>query len=123
MQGNRDVCFGNAVQDNTPEYRHWLVGSFMPQEFPLHSTVAELKYGTHERGECRTREQATSSPTHTSMGILITGKVRYSFPDRDDVVLENQGDYVVWGPNVLHWWEILEPTLILTIRWKEDNSD
>lgn len=41
---------------------------------------------------------------------------RLEFP-RGDVVLAEQGDYVVWGRGVDHSWEAEEESVVLTVRW------
>jgi quercetin dioxygenase-like cupin family protein len=33
------------------------------------------------------------------------------------VLLERQGDYVVWGPGVDHSWRAEEESVVLTVRW------
>ena len=33
------------------------------------------------------------------------------------VVLEEQGDYALWGPGLAHSWQVLQPSLVVTLRW------
>jgi hypothetical protein len=33
------------------------------------------------------------------------------------VLLENPGDFVVWGPGLAHRWRALKPSAVITLRW------
>jgi hypothetical protein len=52
----------------------------------------------------------------TALLVLITGRFVMRFPDRD-VVLAEQGDYVVWGEGVDHSWFAEEESVVMTVRW------
>jgi hypothetical protein len=34
------------------------------------------------------------------------------------VVLEEPGDFVIWGPGLSHSWRTLQPSLVVTLRWR-----
>lgn len=34
------------------------------------------------------------------------------------VVLEEPGDFVLWGPGLEHSWRVLQPSVVLTLRWE-----
>ena len=48
--------------------------------------------------------------------FLISGHFVQKLADRE-VDLAMPGDYVMWGPGVVHAWEALEDSTMLTIRW------
>ncbi len=50
------------------------------------------------------------------MLVLISGRFLMRFPGRD-VLLERQGDYVVWGRGTGHSWCAEEESVVLTVRW------
>jgi len=33
------------------------------------------------------------------------------------VLLEDAGDYALWGPGLHHRWRVLRPSLVVTLRW------
>src|ERR1700722_1211994 len=98
MSGNGYV--GNAGQDATLE-KGWLLGHFKDVGDPRHSEDVEIKWGVHPRGH--QRADWVRGEQRTALALLISGRFRIEFPDRS-VVLEKQGDYVVWGRDVDHSW-------------------
>ena len=52
----------------------------------------------------------------TALLVLISGRFRMEFPE-GDVLLTEQGDYVVWGRGVDHSWHAEEESVVMTIRW------
>ena len=74
----------------------------------------EIKWGVHEAGE--ERAEWTTGETRTSILILISGRFLQRLPDRE-VELSKQGDYVMWGPGVVHAWKALERSVMMTVRW------
>jgi hypothetical protein len=108
-----DVQFGNAALSSA-NHRGWFLGQFIGVEGDLlHSIDLEVKWGVHPKGDSR---QSWSSNQATSLSILIAGAFKLKFEDQEHV-LSTQGDYVVWAPGVLHTWEALEASIVLTIRW------
>lgn len=106
--------FGKAV-DAARDTRGWFLGHFMPgTDNPLRSADLELKWYTHAKGE--TREQwAPANPVRT-LNVLIRGKFVLLFPGRE-VRLEQEGDFVLFGPGIEHSFRSEEESLVLTVRW------
>jgi quercetin dioxygenase-like cupin family protein len=107
------VYVGNATQDGALD-AGWLLGHFKAPGDPRHSDAVEVKWGVHEAGEERA-EWATGE-RRTALLVLISGRFRVRLRDRA-VLLERQGDYVVWGPGVDHSWRADEASVVLTVRW------
>jgi hypothetical protein len=117
--GNRDpFYFGNAKADQV-RGTGWFVGQFIPAGFGLrHQTDVELKWGIHPDGEKRARPWA--SPSSTTISVLIEGSLKVTF-DIDgaqrEVTLRTKGDYIAFGPDVVHSWEAVGDTIVLTVRF------
>lgn len=107
------VYVGNATVDAAAD-RGWLLGHFKPLGDLRHSDDVEIKWGVHPPGD-RRRRWATGEK-RTALLVLISGRFRMEFPD-GDVLLEKQGDYVVWGPGVDHSWRAEADSIVLTVRW------
>lgn len=108
------IAAGNAFEDGDP-YRGWIVGDFIePADGVRHTSDVEIKWGVHAAGEAR--EEWTTGETRTSIMFLITGHFVQKLPDRE-VDLVNPGDYVMWGPGVVHAWHAIEASTMLTVRW------
>ncbi|WP_284575491.1 signal peptidase I [Streptomyces sp. 2P-4] len=110
-----DLCIhtGKAAPDAAAD-RGWLLGHFKDPGDPRHSADVEIKWGVHPKGDARA--QWTTGEERTALLVLISGRFRMEFPDRD-VVLAEQGDYVVWGRGVDHSWYAEEESVVLTVRW------
>ncbi|QYX79062.1 cupin domain-containing protein [Streptomyces akebiae] len=107
------VYVGNAGKDAALD-RGWLLGHFKAEGDPRRSEAVEIKWGVHPRGD--TRAQWVRGEERTALQVLISGRFRVEFPGRS-VVLERQGDYVVWGRGVDHSWVAEEESVVLTVRW------
>jgi hypothetical protein len=111
------VYFGNAAIDQL-RGTGWFVGHFAPPGPRRHGDV-ELKWGVHRDGEVRARgpEAVTGA---TTISILIRGALRLVF-DVDGAervtTLRQEGDYVIFGPGIVHSWRALGETLVLTVRF------
>ena len=57
-----------------------------------------------------------SAAERTALLVLISGCFHMEFPERT-VVLDKQGDYVVWPRGVDHSWYAAEDSVVLTVRW------
>jgi uncharacterized cupin superfamily protein len=114
-----DVVFGNAGDEGETR-RGWFMGSFLEAGDPRSSDELEIKWGSHEAGEGRA-EWAVNRRA-TTISILIGGRFRLFFPDRE-IVLERPGDYALWRPGVPHTWRAEEPCTILTVRWPSIPGD
>ncbi|WP_310914219.1 signal peptidase I [Lipingzhangella rawalii] len=104
---------GNAGRE-APLDRGWLLGHFKPEGDPRHSHEVEIKWGTHPAGE--ERAVWATEEKRTALLVLISGRFRLRFPG-GDVVLAEQGDYVLWGPGTDHSWLAESDTVVLTVRW------
>jgi hypothetical protein len=112
------VYFGNAVQDQVRD-TGWFVGQFVPAVLGLrHQTDVELKWGIHPDGETRSHPWANGNGT--TISVLIRGTLRVTF-DIDGTprmeTLQKEGDYVVFGPDVVHSWEATGETVVLSVRF------
>lgn len=106
------VGYGSASEDG---HRHkgWWVGHFATGSMQ-HTRNFETKWATHAAGA--KHDGWATNDVATSMAVLISGRHRLQFRN-SGVVLENQGDYVIWGPGVPHSWTALEKSTILCVRW------
>ena len=108
------ISAGNAFADGD-KHRGWLVGNFIePPDSVLNSGDVEIKWGVHPAGE--ERSDWTTGETRTSFMVLISGRFIQRLPDRQ-VELTKPGDYVSWGPGVVHAWRAIEDSVLLTVRW------
>jgi hypothetical protein len=115
MKSESPTPFYGNVHDASKDTRGWFLGHFMPGEAnSLRSEELELKWYTHAKGE--TRDQwAPGNPVKT-LNILIRGHFVLLFPNRE-VVLEKEGDFVLFGPGVPHSYRSEEESVVLTVRW------
>ena len=97
----------------------WFVGQFIPAELGLrHQTDVELKWGIHPDGE--KRPQPWANQNSTTISVLIEGALRVTFHvdgAQQEVTLRTKGDYVAFGPEVVHSWEALGDTIVLSVRF------
>jgi len=112
---NKSIEFGNLAE-KAKTHRGWVVGHFIEKDDLLHSEAVEIKYHLAKKGE--TNESfAAVSEAHT-LSVLMRGRFRLLFPEHgSEYILENEGDFVFWNPLVQHGWEVLEDTLLITVRW------
>lgn len=109
---------GNSFIDAT-ETNNWLVGKFDNAEAPIENENIELKFSKQEKGSTRSIESASRDLEKDTVIILISGKFKVIFPENtQEIILENEGDYVNYSAGVLHAWESLEDSLVLTVRIK-----
>jgi len=103
------------VAGASKDTRGWFLGHFMPGDGnPLRTSELELKWYTHSKGETRS-EWAPGNPVKT-LNILIRGHFVLLFPDQE-VALEKEGDFVLFGPGMPHSYRSLEESIVLTVRW------
>ena len=81
---------------------------------PLRTSELELKWYIHAKGETRS-EWAPGNPVKT-LNILVRGHFILLFPDRE-ITLEEEGDFVLFGPDVPHSFRSVQESLVLTVRW------
>jgi hypothetical protein len=105
---------GNAT-DDSDAHRGWLLGHFIEPTGSVRATPAvEVKWGTHPAGQ--QRDGWCTGEERTTMLLLISGRFRLEL-SVGSVVLERQGDYVVWGPGIDHSWQAEEDSVVVTVRW------
>ena len=107
------VYVGNAGKDASLD-RGWLLGHFKDVGDPRHSESVEIKWGVHPCAD--ERSQWVRGEKRTALLVLISGRFRVELPGRS-VLLQEQGDYVVWGHGVDHSWFAEEESVVLTVRW------
>jgi quercetin dioxygenase-like cupin family protein len=95
------------------------VGQFVPAEFgPRRQTDVELKWGIHPDGDKRSRPWANRNAT--TISVLIEGRLKVTFyvdGGEQEVTLRRKGDYVAFGPAVVHSWEAVGDTIVLSVRF------
>lgn len=104
---------GNAAID-AKDRRGWFVGHFIDDDDVRRSQDVEIKWGVHAGGEERAEWQGDEY--RTTVLLLIRGKFRIKL-SVDSFVLEQEGDYAMWGPGVDHSWQAEEDSVVVTIRW------
>ncbi len=97
MAAGPRVVEGNAA-DGAGE-RGWFLGHFLAVEDARSTAALEAKWGGHPRGYARPWWSANRAGT--TLCILVCGRYRLRFPDRE-VVLAREADYALWGPGVPH---------------------
>jgi hypothetical protein len=111
------IALGNTDFFSESPSRGWFVGSFLDPEAGLReSSDLEVKWCRHAEGEKR---PTLSTLGATSIAILVQGAFQFKFPgeEPDRVVLQKQGDYVLYGRGVTHSWTALTDSIVITIRW------
>jgi len=97
------------------------VGHFInPADDPRATNALEIKWHTHPAGDLK--PAWTRSIEATSLAILIRGRFTFHFPEQE-ILLTQQGDYVLWTPGVFHRWQAEEESVVLTIRWPSREGD
>ncbi len=118
MRHETSFYFGNAEADQV-RGSGWFVGQFVPSGLGLrHQTDVELKWGIHPDGDKRPRPWANRNGA--TISVLIEGRLRVTFHidgTRQEVALERRGDYVIFGPDVVHSWEAMGDTIVLSVRF------
>lgn len=113
MGGKQGFCRGNAATDGAAR-RGWLIGHFVPEGDLRSSPEVEVKWGTHRAAEER---QAPQQAEHrTTVVLLVSGRFEVAL-DGERLLLEEPGDYLMWGPGTGHSWRALDDSVVLTVRW------
>lgn len=117
MGAQRSFYFGNAAADQVRD-SGWFVGQFVPAESGLrHQRDVEVKWGVHPDGEKRSQPWASGA---TTISVLIHGTLRVTFDvgaTPQIVTLEKEGDYIIFGPSIVHSWEAVGHTVVLSLRF------
>lgn len=110
---------GNATV-NSVGGTAWFLGQFVPETLGLrHQTAVELKWGVHPRGE-RRPGGAQANGVATTVSVLVRGAMQVTFETdgrTHQVTLRNEGDYVIFGPELVHGWEALSNSVIMSVRF------
>jgi hypothetical protein len=115
MNANGPIPISGNVAVASKDTRGWFLGHFMPgDDNPLRTSELELKWYTHAKGETRA-DWAPGNPVKT-LNILLRGHFVLLFPDRE-VALRQEGDFVLFGPDVPHSFRSEQESLVLTVRW------
>lgn len=111
------ILVGNFNTDpEALKHRSWIIGHFMEPKSPFCNQDFEIKWGKHKKGE--RRDTVSRDSKVDSLAILVYGKELFKFPSLGkEVLMEKEGDYLFFGKGTGHIWEMLEDTLIITIRW------
>jgi hypothetical protein len=110
---------GNAAEDGSGT-RGWILGHFIDSSKGVRSSKdVEVKWGIHPVGD--KRHAWTADDQRSTLTLLVEGKFRIDLTE-SSIIMEKQGDYVVWGPGVDHSWEALSPSVVITVRWPSSPS-
>jgi len=111
----QQVVKGNA-HDDGKDTNSWFVGHFVEQEGRslCRSNQVEVQLRHHVPGN-RKQGWAWNKQGHTLV-LLIRGRFVVELPS-EEIVLEREGDYVIWPPQLNHSWRAEKETLVVTVRW------
>ena len=99
-------------------HKDWILGHFMNPDSPFRNEEFEIKWGKYKKGKSFEAKKVDPNDQSYTVAILIYGEELLMFPSVDrEVLLENEGDYVFWQPNIPHKAVFQEDTLVITIRW------
>lgn len=119
MASHEPFYHGNAAIDSVGA-TGWFLGQFVPAAAGLrHQTDLELKWGIHRGGERRGGGWHANGVA-TTVSVLVRGALKISFRldgAMREVELRNEGDYVVFGPELAHDWEALLDSVVLSVRF------
>lgn len=106
------------VKDGIPgNKRGWIIGYFTDPEHAFHEHNLEMQWTELNAGETK-RHGPARNKTAKTICILISGHLRLSFRDSEEiVVLRELGQYVYFPQGVYHYWEAIKPTVTMTLRW------
>ncbi len=104
---------GNLEADGK-DRRGWFVGHFVEEPAMRHSTALEIKWFRHPKDDVRPKW--VTGETRTTLLVLISGRFAIDLGG-GEIVLAEQGDYAMWGPEVDHRWRAIEESVMLTVRW------
>ncbi len=126
-----NINCGNAFLDGEM-FRGWFVGDI--DKWCLEKGVAfsqvecglklqrniEVKFAAHKTGE--ERDAWARAANRNTLSVLLQGSILYAFRDTDKrniwkVMLQREGDYVMWTDTVEHIWRVRQDARIITVRW------
>ena len=68
----------------------------------------------------RKRPHPWANQNGTTISVLIEGSLKMTFHvdgEQQEVTLQTKGDYVAFGPEVVHSWEAVGDTIVLSVRF------
>ncbi len=128
---------GNAWALRSPDEPHtnWILGDH--PAIPAHS-LRFLRHGGHPGGgqvvenlamkwfvhtPSDPPEWGVGKPISTGRSLsLLAGEGAFELhfqrgAEERIVLLENPGDFVLWGPGLAHHWRAIKPSAVITLRW------
>jgi hypothetical protein len=111
------------VNTKTPNgEKGWILGHFIDASSPFHNMGFEIKWSNSRKGD--KKPEPALNVKAKSVVILVYGSFRIDFPDeKKSFTLRDEGDYVFFNVGVTHSWEVLEDSLLITIRWPSTPND
>ncbi|MEH6445593.1 MAG: hypothetical protein V7784_16990 [Oceanospirillaceae bacterium] len=133
-----DVEYGNVNKLDT-QSTGWFIGfsdwtkciitddsglRFVPSEAQLKGLC--VKWMQHHKGDPRGYNKPVSIGRTVSILVSDTGGFRLEFcmeknfqiDEKKSYLLQNQGDFVIWGSQLYHQAIVEKDSTILTIRWE-----
>lgn len=108
--------FTSNIQTVPTDHPNSFIGDFMKQP-ELFSDSVKIKYSKHLKGKKREEEKCDNE--YVTVTILVSGRFSVHFPETNEtVVLEKEGDFLVYQKEVLHTWEALEDSVTMCVRYK-----
>ncbi len=125
-----------ALRDPLAPHTNWLVGDHpaIPAESlrflrhlghpdgPEAAANLAVKWFVHDPADPPEWGQAKPPSVGRTLSLLAgPGAFELCFRRGEDeavVVLEEPGDFALWGPGLAHSWRVLAPSVVLTVRWE-----
>lgn len=125
-----------ALRDPRAPHTNWLVGDHpaIPAESlrflrhlghpagPEPAANLAVKWFVHDPADPPEWGQAKPPSVGRTLSLLAgPGAFELCFRRGEDeavVVLEEPGDFALWGPGLAHSWRVLAPSVVLTVRWE-----
>lgn len=117
-----NISSGNLNTKESKLNKGWFIGHFIENNEFFKTQDFEVAWKVHKKGD--KNESIAKNKIAKTLSVLIKGKCLWTFPEKNNqIILENEGDYIFWDSGIAHSWEILEDSTILTIRWPSINGD
>ncbi|MEB3258151.1 MAG: hypothetical protein VKN83_07535 [Cyanobacteriota bacterium] len=125
-----------ALRDPRAPHTNWLVGDHpaIPADSlrflrhlghpagPEAAANLAVKWFVHDPADPPEWGQAKPASVGRTLSLLAgAGAFELCFGRGEDeavVVLEEPGDFALWGPGLAHSWRVLAPSVVLTVRWE-----
>ena len=111
---------GNVV-DISSNYKDWFIGTFVNHTLfnTLNKHHFEVKWSKRSKGhisQAKSYSSVSEINDEITIGVLIYGKAKVLIDDCT-VLLEHEGDYIGYRPNIAHRVEFIEDSLMITFRY------